>query len=210
MRWRHFKSKRKEDGMARQNVTTSDQSPQQPMSRASEKGDVQRARYAGRMYTSPMDFLRFGPFGVIRRMNEEMARMLGQMAPGGREAAAFVPPIEVLEREGKYVVRVELPGVKVDNVRVATTDEAVLIEGERQCDESQGTTHVTECRYGRFYRAIPLPEGVNADQVTARFDNGVLEIEMPVTKREKQPRQIPIQSSQGVRPEGTGTSGKAA
>jgi HSP20 family protein len=60
--------------------------------------------------------------------------------------------------------------------------------------------HRTEIRYGRFYRTIPLPEGVNAEQVRAKFDNGVLEVTVPVPEQQSQRKQIPIQSSSTASP----------
>jgi HSP20 family protein len=91
-------------------------------------------------------------------------------------ALRWAPTIAVVEREGKYVVRAELPGVKADEANV----------------------HVTERRYGSFYSAIPLPEGAKTDAVTARFDNGVLEIEIPVEQRKSARRQIQIQPSKAA------------
>jgi HSP20 family protein len=54
--------------------------------------------------------------------------------------------------------------------------------------------HRTEIRYGRFYRSIPLPEGANVEQARARFENGVLEVTVPVPEEKVQRKQIPIQS----------------
>ena len=61
--------------------------------------------------------------------------------------------------------------------------------------------HVTERRYGRFYRAIPLPEGAKADEARAKFENGVLEVIVPTEEQRPKSREIPIQG---------GTSGTQA
>src|SRR5258706_16337605 len=99
------------------------------------------------------------------------------------------------------------------------TDDAIVLEGERKCEheENKGGVHITERRYGRFYRAIPLPEGAKTDQAQAKFENGVLEVEVPVEQPKEQRRQIPIQSatqatsgSSGTQSSQQGSSGKAA
>jgi HSP20 family protein len=152
-------------------------------------------------------------------MNEEMARVFGELA-GDRteeERTAFAPAVDVREADGKYEIRAELPGLNAEDVKLTVTEHAVVIEGERQAErkEEKGGVHITERRYGRFYRAIPLPEGAKTGEATARFNNGVLEVDIPLEKQQTQARQIPIQSGQenqqGTRqpPQG-GSSNKAA
>jgi HSP20 family protein len=119
----------------------------------------------------------------------------------------FSPPMEVFEREGHLVVRADLPGLTKDDVHVEVTDEALTIEGERRSEheEQQGEFFRSERRYGTFRRQIPLPEGVNADQVTASFKDGVLEVSMPAPQRQMRGRRIEIQGgtpSQGHTPSG--------
>jgi HSP20 family protein len=143
-------------------------------------------------------------------MTEEMDRLFGD-GPSTRneEVRAWVPTIEVTNRDGNYVVRAELPGIKPDDVKIEVTDEAIVLQGERkdEREEDKGGVHVSERRYGRFYRVIPVPEGAKVDQANAKFDNGVLEIAVPVEEKGSNTRQIPIQSSsQGS----SGSSEKAA
>jgi HSP20 family protein len=142
------------------------------------------------------------PFALIRRFMEDMEQQWGQpgMGRGGQGMTAagseFSPPMEIFEREGHFVVRADLPGLTKDDVHVEVTDEALTIEGERRAEheERQGGFFRSERRYGTFRRQIPLPEGVNADQVTASFKDGVLEISMPAPQRQARGRRIEIQS----------------
>jgi HSP20 family protein len=101
----------------------------------------------------------------------------------------------VKQNEGNYVIRAELPGLKPDDVNVEITDDAVVISGERkeEKEEKRGDVHVTERRYGTFYRSIPLPEGAQTEQAKARFENGVLEITVPAQEAGKGRRQIPVE-----------------
>jgi HSP20 family protein len=103
----------------------------------------------------------------------------------------------VSERDGEYVVRAELAGLKPEDVRLETTDDALILQGERKIEreEDRGDVHRTEIRYGQFYRVVPLPDGANTNQVVARFRDGVLEVTIPVSQQQAQRREIPIQTS---------------
>jgi HSP20 family protein len=151
----------------------------------------------------PFDMFRMSPLALMRRVMEDMEQQWGQLGQsrGGQGtttmgSALMAPPIEMFEREGHLVVRADLPGLTKDDVQVEVTDEALTIEGERRSEqeERQGACFHSERRYGTFHRHIPLPEGVNADQVTASFKDGVLEVSMPAPQRHKRGRQIEIHS----------------
>lgn len=152
------------------------------------------------------------PFTLMRRMSEEMDRIFseaftgGSGQDGGRTAGNWAPAIEIKQQGDQYIVCAELPGLNKEDVKVELQEGSLIIQGERKFehDESTGGVHRTERRYGQFYRAIPLPEGANAEQAKARFENGMLEISVPVTQPQNQRRQIPIEtgasggSSQGT------------
>ena len=135
---------------------------------------------------------------MMRRMSEEMDRMFADFgfARSLGEGKGWAPAIEVAERESNYIVHAELPGLKPEEVKVDVTDDAIIIQGERKSmrDENKGGIHRSERRYGQFYRSIPLPEGANTDQIKANFDNGVLEVTVPMPPPPQvNRRQIPIQ-----------------
>jgi HSP20 family protein len=187
---------------------------QQPSGQATQgiqrRGDEQQTGMARRgggipslFNMDPFEMFRMSPFALMRRFMEDMEQQWPQlgMGRGGQGMATtgstfFSPPMEIFEREGHLVVRADLPGLTKDDVHVEVTNEALTIEGERRAEheERQGGTFHSERRYGRFYRQIPLPEGVNADQVTASFKDGVLEISMPAPQRQARGRRIEIQS----------------
>jgi HSP20 family protein len=104
----------------------------------------------------------------------------------GFDLAGWSPQIEVFERGDRMVVRADLPGLTKDDVQVEITKEAVSIRGERRQEHEErreGYYH-TERSYGSFYRTIPLPEGAEIDQADASFRDGVLEMTVPVPRRE--------------------------
>jgi HSP20 family protein len=185
------------------------------MQRRSNGGQTRMARRGSGMpslfHTDPFDMFRMSPFALMRRFMEDIEQQWGQsgMGRGGQGMAAtgsefFAPPIEVLERDGHLMVRAELPGLTKDDVHVEVTDEALTIEGERRAEheERQGGFFRSERRYGTFRRHIPLPEGVNAEQVTATFKDGILEIAMPAPQQQARGRRIEIQG-EAASPSGT-------
>jgi HSP20 family protein len=175
---------------------------------------------------NPSEFFS-NPFAAMRRMSEEMDRAFGQFygQQGGRGSqSGWLPAIDVSEREGQLHVHAELPGLKPEDVKVEVTEDALVIRGERKYEHEHqvGKAYRSERRYGEFYREIPLPEGVNAEQARAQFRNGVLEVSIPVPQQTSRRREIPIstgesggtsattsgsQSSAAAAGTGSGTSG---
>ncbi len=90
------------------------------------------------------------------------------------------------------MVHADLPGMSKDDVKVEVADGMLTIEGHRKeekQEERQGFTY-SECRYGSFYRIIPLPEGTDPSKATAEFRKGVLEVTMPAAPRPEQKRRM--------------------
>lgn len=107
----------------------------------------------------------------------------------------WMPQVETFRRGDKLVVRADLPGMRKEDVTVEVDDDRLTISGERshEFEEDRNDFYRSERSYGRFFRAIPLPEGVNADQCAASFDNGVLEITLPAPKeKERSSRRLQI------------------
>jgi HSP20 family protein len=97
---------------------------------------------------------------------------------------AWMPPVEAFERDHCLTVRVELPGMKREEIDVTFTEGGLTIEGERKLEneEKKNEWYRNERTYGRFVRTVPLPEGVNGTNVKATFEGGVLEIKVPLPK----------------------------
>ncbi|MCA1575340.1 MAG: Hsp20/alpha crystallin family protein [Acidobacteria bacterium] len=135
------------------------------------------------------------PFSLMRRFSEEMDQMFGDFGFGrglagvGREfgrladleSSMWLPQVEAFEREGKLIIRADLPGLTKDDINVDITDDAIKIRGERrqESEANEEGYYRSERSYGSFYREIPLPSGVNREEANASFRNGVLEITMP-------------------------------
>jgi HSP20 family protein len=106
---------------------------------------------------------------------------------------AWAPALDISERKDAYLVTVELPGVKLDDLTITLEDGMLTIQGERQFaeDSSDQQFHRVERRYGAFRRSITLPTHVQADAVEASFEDGVLQIVVPKAEEAK-PKRIQV------------------
>jgi HSP20 family protein len=112
------------------------------------------------------------------------------------DARAWSPTIEVFEKDNRLVTKVDLPGLKKEDVKVEVTDGHLAISGERkrEMEEKKKNVYRSEREYGSFYRAVPLPENVKLEDVKASFADGVLEVSVPLPARsEVRVRKVDIQ-----------------
>jgi HSP20 family protein len=143
------------------------------------------------------------PFSFMRRFGEGMEQLFAEFGAGGLmhrgfgDIAAWTPQVEMFQREGQLIIRADLPGLRKEDVQVELRDDSVIIRGERQEErkEEREGFYSTERSYGRFYREVPLPPGVDVDEATANFNDGVLEIAMPAELVTARGRQLEIQES---------------
>jgi len=115
---------------------------------------------------------------------------------GRGEEAAWNPGIDVFERDNRLVTKIDLPGLKKEDVTVEVTDGYLTISGERQREEAEKEDDFYRCEreYGSFYRAVPLPEHANLEDVKATFAGGVLEVSIPLpAKAEAAVRTVAIE-----------------
>lgn len=143
------------------------------------------------------------PFGLMRRLSDEMDRIFGDWSIGGlfggglQELQAWAPPVEVFQRGDELLIRADLPGLQKEDVNVEVTDDAVTIRGERRHEETEDREgyYRSERSYGTFLRVIPLPEGAITESAKATFKDGVLEITMPAPPKEtRKSRKIELAS----------------
>ena len=149
------------------------------------------------------------PFTLLRQMTSDFDRMFETSAwPSFRwpllrarpasDAAAWFPEIDVFERSNRLVTKIDLPGLKKEDVKVEITDGHLAISGERktEAEEKKGNVYRCEREHGSFYRAIPLFDGVKLEDVHATFADGVLEVSIPLpAKAEAKVLQVEIQDA---------------
>ena len=122
----------------------------------------------------------------LARMDEEIERLF----PGNGEwwrPIGFVPRADVAETENGFEVKVELPGLKPEEVRVEFKDGALWISGEKkeESEEEGKTFHRVERRHGEFRRMLTLPSHVEEEQIEARFEDGLLHVVLPKSQATK-------------------------
>ena len=126
-----------------------------------------------------MALLQWDPWRELTAFERQVNDLFGRN--GRTVAAGWAPALEAFHTKDDFVVRLELPGIKPDDVDVQVTDNVLVIRGERHFDdEVEGESFLRRERsYGRFERQVLLPEGTDAESIAARFDLGVLEVRIP-------------------------------
>jgi HSP20 family protein len=122
------------------------------------------------------------------RLMDELFRSSGI----GSRVTGFTPLLDVRETDDEYLVMVDLPGVKSDDVNVEVNDQVLTVSGSRVPVET-GESQLTERPYGSFVRSLTLPKGVDSDKIVAEFKDGVLELRIP-KPAEVKPKKIAIGS----------------
>ncbi len=121
--------------------------------------------------------VRFDPY---REVQGEMARFLGLLGGGTGTTATGVwaPALDVWETDDEIVYAFDLPGIPKDTVTIEFENGVLTVSAERERSQevSADRLYRFERRYGSFSRAIGLPQGVSEDQISARYDNGELEV----------------------------------
>ena len=107
----------------------------------------------------------------------------------------WVPAMDLTEADDHFVLLADLPGLGEDDVAIEIQDNTLTISGERKSEheERQRGWYRLERSFGRFSRSLSLPEGVDADAVSAEFDKGVLEVRIPKPE-ERKPRRVQIKA----------------
>jgi HSP20 family protein len=115
-------------------------------------------------------------------------------------AAEWIPAVDVFKRNGDLVVRAEVPGIDPEkDLDITVRDGMLRIRGERRREdrtESDGT-YRSETLYGAFERAILLPQGVKQEDISATYENGILEVVVPKAAQLKEGHRIPVQVNGG-------------
>jgi HSP20 family protein len=147
------------------------------------------------------NIIRRDPFFELTSLQDRVNQLFNQSFGGfdgfGFEqpltSAEFLPPVDILETEQNIVLKAEVPGVKVEDLKITLENNVLTITGERKFkeEENEENYHRVERRYGKFTRSFNLPVGVAVENVVATFEHGVLTITLP-KREEYKPKQITI------------------
>ena len=167
-----------------------------------------------------MALVRWEPARELQSIQQEMNRLFNTFfdapASGGTGGTArrWVPAMDLVETDDHFVLRADLPGLAEEDVKLEFQDNVLTISGERRYEHEakKDGFYRIERGSGQFTRSLTLPEGVDAEAITAAFDKGVLEVRVPKPEQRK-PRRIDISVGNGAsKPaiEGSATSSPEA
>ena len=125
-------------------------------------------------------------------------------------AAGFVPPVDIYEDENKLVLKIEIPGMRQEDLDVRMENNTLTVKGERsfQSEGKEENFHRVERRYGSFYRAFTVPNTIDPNSIKADYDAGVLHLELQ-KRAETKPKQIKVNvgSARAAEPDSVATGG---
>jgi HSP20 family protein len=146
------------------------------------------------------NIIRRDPFFEFTSLRDRMNQLFNQSfafeGPGMEQPLTevnFLPPVDISEDEHNIVLQAEIPGVKPEDLNVTLENNVLTITGNRKFkeEEKKENYHRIERRYGKFTRSFTLPATLDAENVNAVFENGILNVTLP-KKAEFKPKQITI------------------
>lgn len=128
-------------------------------------------------------------FNEFDKSIEDLLHGFGLSSFKGISENPYIPPINLIEKEGEYTLSMEIPGMTKDDIEITISeDNALVLKGEKTCKEEakEGEEYYySEISYGSFRREIPLPQNANTEAIKASYDKGVLSISLPKKEKEK-------------------------
>jgi HSP20 family protein len=144
-----------------------------------------------------MAIARYEPWSLLNQLHRELDRAReGGGGDGSAATAEWAPAVDIKEEPDKFILQADLPGVKPEDIDVSMEDGVLTIKGDKKTEattDKEGYKRI-ERTYGSFYRRFSLPDTANPDAISAKSNQGVLEIVIP--KREAvQPKKINVTSA---------------
>ena len=144
-----------------------------------------------------MTIIRWDPYRDVVALQNRMNSLFQDFSRNGENeavtATGFVPPVDIYEDEHKLVLKIEIPGMRQQDLDVRMENNTLTVKGERsfQSEGKEENFHRVERRYGSFYRSFTVPNTINPESIKADYDAGVLRVELE-KKPESKPRQIKV------------------
>jgi HSP20 family protein len=149
-----------------------------------------------------MVITRWDPFRELTSLQNRVNSLFQDYGRSGQDeltsSGSFVPAVDVYEDEHKVTLKLEVPGVKQEDLDVQVENSTLTIRGERKFEkeEKEENFQRIERRYGSFSRSFTLPNTIDTESVNANYENGVLKIEL-AKREEAKPKQIKVGISTG-------------
>ena len=130
---------------------------------------------------------------VDRLFNDMVGDLMGRWREGFARERLWAPRLEAFAREGDLVIHADLPGVALEDVDITLDGNVLTVSGERKGATEGRNYYLNELPYGAFRRSVTVPEGVDAESIKARFENGILEVVLTGATAELEPKRIAIE-----------------
>ena len=149
-----------------------------------------------------MNITRFEPWSLINLLHQDLDQIAGRRFgfagsdTNGSSVADWVPAVDIVEEKDRYVLRADVPGVKPEDIDVNMENGILTVSGARHgetTEESKGMRRVERVS-GKFYRRFSLPDTADAEEISAKSTNGILEVVIP-KQPEIQARRITVESA---------------
>lgn len=145
-----------------------------------------------------MSIIRWNPGRQLSSMDREFDSLLdnffgAERWPANGRSYTFTPRVNVNEKEDKFEVTAELPGMSKDEISIELHEGLLTLKGEKNLEkeETNGNYHIRERSHGKFERIFTLPDYVEADKIEAEYKDGVLKVDIPKTEAPK-PKEVKI------------------
>ena len=141
-----------------------------------------------------MNLTRWNPFEELNSLHRDLDRVFGYTRGDGRTPvgeASWAPATEIATVPDGWQVRMALPGIDPGDVKIDLNGDTLTVAGERSGRREDAELSRSEISYGKFERMLTLPTNVDTDRVEANFDNGMLDLSLPLAESAK-PRRIEI------------------
>jgi HSP20 family protein len=146
-----------------------------------------------------MNIARFEPWTFVDLLRRDLDRLADPRRAAGNDhdsVADWIPAVDIFEEKDRYVVRADVPGVAPEDINVSMDNGVLNLAGERRAEPraENASAQRIERAEGRFFRHFTLPESTDAEGITARYSNGILEVAIPKLP-EVQARRITVEAA---------------
>jgi HSP20 family protein len=139
----------------------------------------------------------WSPFDRLASFRDEINRLFDVSAPSDSGFfSGWNPTLDVYDEKERFLVSIELPGMKKEEINLSFQDGVLTVSGERKHEREgqEGETFRSERYFGKFQRSVNLPASVDAAKISATYKDGVLQIDLPKAEEAK-PKQIQVNVS---------------
>lgn len=146
-----------------------------------------------------MNMARFEPWTFVDLLRRDLDRLADPRRSRGNDhesVADWVPAVDIFEEKDRFLLRADVPGVDPEDINISMENGVLNVSGERRAEARSEDTSAQrlERAAGRFFRHFTLPESTDADGITAKCSNGILEVSIP-KQPEVQARRITVEAS---------------